>query len=281
VKAATTLQIAAALAEQRHSRDQYVTWALAADAAGAPGRPVVQAAGRSLAAMMDALWRVPWDNERKETLWRLTANGVPGAGGHDISMPGPCPCGWEGPDPGAPAQQRAFAWRGHYFWDCPVAKAVVSELAAVLPPAVTLKCAHVWLLDSPAPSQAIPKVWALACMVAIEAMSFGRKALWALHYEEVGQSPVDGAQTLITDHFQVVVGGRPTVSIVQRASRRAVAWFWCLLQDFVALQDVPLSWGDVPSSHPFVGVVSCSEGQQVVRRLRLNPPPGLQLPAEL
>jgi hypothetical protein len=281
VKAATTLQVAAALAEQRRSRGLYVTWALAADAAGTPGQPEVEAAGRSLSAMMDALWRVAWDNERKETLWRLTVNGVPGAGGHDISMPGPCPCGWVGPDPGTPEQQRAFAWRGHYFWDCPVAKAVVSELAAVLPPTVALKCAHVWLLDSPSPAQALPKVWALACMVAIEAMSFGRKALWALHYEELGRGPVDEAQTLITDHFPVVDGASPTVSIVQRASRKAAAWFWCLLQDFVSLQDVPPSWGDVPTSHPFVGVVIRPEGQEVVWRLRLNPPLGFQLPAEL
>ena len=46
---------------------------------------------------MRNLWQLPWENARKEVLWRLALNGVPGAGEHDISQAGPCPCGWAGP----------------------------------------------------------------------------------------------------------------------------------------------------------------------------------------
>ena len=42
------------------------------------------------------LWQLPWENERKEVHWRPAVNGVPGAGGHDISQAGPCSCGWAG-----------------------------------------------------------------------------------------------------------------------------------------------------------------------------------------
>jgi hypothetical protein len=75
-----------------------------------------------------------WDNERKEILWQLTVNGVCGAGGHDIALPGPCACGWARPSLG-PASCRARQWCLHHFWGCPVAAAVRKELCDTLGPA--------------------------------------------------------------------------------------------------------------------------------------------------
>ena len=61
----------------------------------------VTEACRCFGDAMRNLWQLPWENERKEVLWRLAVNGVPGAGGHDISQAGPCPCVWAGPRQGS------------------------------------------------------------------------------------------------------------------------------------------------------------------------------------
>ena len=63
----------------------------------------VTKACRRLGDAMRNLWQLPWENERKELLWRLAVHGFPGAGGHDIRQAGPCPCGWAGPRQGSPA----------------------------------------------------------------------------------------------------------------------------------------------------------------------------------
>jgi hypothetical protein len=115
-------------------------------------------------------------------------------------------------------------------------------------------------------------------MVALEAMSFGRKALWAMTQEE---QKVDAAQSLLTELFSGVSGGRdPARAPVLRASRKAAAMFWCLLQDFVSLQSFPPSWlVQVPQNHPFLGVVP---GQgECAGRLVLNPPPGANFPEQI
>ena len=178
VKSVTTMLVVPDLVQQSHCRGQYVACALTEDVPGRPDPGLVQAAQAELEAHMAALWRIGWDNMRRETLWRLTVNGVAGAGGHGLSPGGACPCGWVRPDEGLSAEQGAFAWRAHCFWRCTVARGVVTELVTALPlqpPA--LLCADVWLLRSPTPVVVHPEVWALVCMVALEAMSFGRKAV--------------------------------------------------------------------------------------------------------
>ena len=275
VKSATTLQIRGRLAEQRAARQAYVECALT-DLSGVPlgpgggGQPSPAQAAQNLEVALGALWRVPWVNVHKEPLWRLSVNGVRGAGGHDISSSHPCPCGWPGPpDVGGrlSPQQKAFAWRSHHFSSCPVAEAVKDEIRRSLPPPGTLSCANLWLLQPPS-GIAHAGVWGVVAAAAIAAMSYGRKNLIRLHLgqlEELGEG-----QTLITNYFPVVAGA-PPATILERACHRAAAWFWCLLQDFASLQlDVPLEWGaGPPSSHPFLASVvdtSASPRQRIVVR---------------
>jgi hypothetical protein len=273
------------LAEQSVCRSKYVAAALAQGRSGLPDQTTaVKKEQTELEKRMAALWQLKWDNIHKETLWRLTVNGVVGAGGHGISQRDPCPCGWGGCEGAAhqDEEQRAFSWRSHCFWHCPVARAVISELATALPACERVECADVWLLRGPLNAGVHAEVWALVCMVALEAMAFGRKALWAISRGE--DDTRDAGQTRITDFFHVVSGHRPSVSVVQRASRKAAAMFWCLLQDFVAVQEVPAWWGsEVGPDHPFVGVETGGGGVASSQRgslwkLRLNVPPGFNLP---
>jgi hypothetical protein len=78
-------------------------------------------AAAALRSSLARIWRVQWDHLHKEVLWRLTVNGVSGAGGHDISCAGTlraCPYGWW---PSLDSPEPAQAWRKHAFWPCPVA----------------------------------------------------------------------------------------------------------------------------------------------------------------
>jgi hypothetical protein len=211
---------------------------------------------------MRALWRIPWDNVHKEPLWRLSVNGVRDAGGHDLCPSHPCPCGFAGP-PGSPTPREAsFSWRLHHFWHCPVAAAVVAEInRALLGGDVT--CANVWLL-SPPPGISHSGVWGVVAAAAIAAMHSGRRNLIRLHLAR--EELVGVGQTLITSYFPVVAGAPPPTAL-QRASRRAVAWFWCLLQDFASLHtSVPMGWGaGPPATHPFLAVDATS--RRIVVRL--------------
>ena len=279
VRSATALQMGPVRQEQRSSRRQYVACALSKGApeAAQPSPQAIDSALSALESSMTWLWHVIWENEPKETLWRLTVNGVPGAGGHDVADKRPCACGWQPSQDGSP-QARACGWRTHCFWDCTVATAVVGELAKCLP-GVCVTCADVWLLQPPAGAHVNSKVWALVAMVALHAMAHGRRVMWARWQEDIGPAN----QTLITDFFPVVSGRHQQhddVDVAQRhaacAARNAAVWFWCLLQDFVRLQVVPGEWlGVVPPDHPFVGVVNIDEG------MRLNLPSELRLPADL
>ena len=290
VKAATTILILPDLRNQSCSRSEYVASALQIPLPTGLGDLAAMAAVRDaqthLEHQLAFLWGLPWDNVHKEPLWRLTVNGVVGAGGHGICPSGPCPCGWAGPAASLLGVERSLAWQRHHFWSCPVAVAVVAELLASLPPSFELSCADVWLLRAPPQAGLHGGVWALVCMVALAAMHYGRRLLWSLLMENVADvEGEDGfTQTLITDFFPVVSAGdglaAAPIPLPQRAARKAAAWFWCLLQDFVSLQTLPPSWMlDVPgATHPFIGVDRSARGQL---QLRLNVPPGLDLPASL
>ena len=115
----------------------------------------------------------------------------------------------------------------------------------------------------------------------MEAINWGRRYLWALSRDcEETEELLDHTQTLITAFFPLVA---PTstapvteedrqVTLVRRASHRAVAQFWCFLQDFVEQRYAPEEWRAVGATHPFIGVLV--EGGTA--RLLLNLPPGVE-----
>ena len=221
---------------------------------------------------MRNLWQLPWENKRKEVLWRLTVNGVPGAGGHDISQAGPCPCGWAGPRRDSPPPQPAHVWREHCFWSCEVAKDVVHQLQEVLQLGVPLARDSVWLLR--APSGVHQCVWEPVCAAALDAMAFGRRMLWAVHLNE---RPDDPQQTQITRFFPVLSPRRPAP--VVRAGRRAAARFWERLQDLAVLDEYPLKdrrWESVSPGHPFLGVEDVPDRPERPRRFVVNMPAAMQ-----
>jgi hypothetical protein len=289
------------------------------DAQPAPPCPVTAGpdAAEAFLGRQGAVWRLRWENCHKEVLWRLALNGVPGAGGHDVCPRGPCPCGWH---PQAPPEVNAEQWRTnegapalrqHYFWDCPVAQAVLHELSAALPPGVGLHCAHLWLCLSPTP-RVVQAVWEAVCLAALSAMDQGRRTLWALHFsaaeavpgeEEGDEGQARMRQLTLFEAWGVpvpLVAGQGEVipddaapaavvppaplSIVQRASRAAVAGFWKRLQDFVSVQNqagVVWRYADLLSpDHAFVSVQPAAAGaNETARRpLRVTLPPGAALP---
>jgi hypothetical protein len=232
VKFATVLQLGPIVA-LRHQRVR----AFVADALGLP-RPVA-AAGPGAAppvvppAIVEALahvrllrvalWKfLRWENGHKEVWWRLAVDGFPNnARMHRADAP--CHCG--GPAP---------ADRMHHFWTCCVAESVRAEISAQLPagaPAVTR--AQLWLMQPPPGIHA--GVWRVVCLAAIEAMNKGKNLMgwWAAR----------------------AMQGGPLAPGPAAASRRAVALFWSLLDDFAGAP-----WGIrvdkkptfvLPADHPF------------------------------
>lgn len=118
----------------------------------------------AFAATLRRLWRVRWEPEHKEALWRLAVHGVP-----LFARFAPAACGCAAvvgadPDP-----------RLHYFWECPVARAVRAQLC--LGAGVEVVRAQLWLVQAPARLAA--EVWDVVCLAALSAMEFGRRRLSA------------------------------------------------------------------------------------------------------
>jgi len=128
----------------------------------------------------------------------------------------------------------------------------------------------VWLLQTPIETQVHGGAWAVVCMAAVEALAYGRRALWAMSMEKLRRGAVDKNQSRITDFFSAIPRAPLPLPDLQRASRKAAAYFWCLIQDFVCLGACP--W-ELDSSHPFMGARG--------GKLHLNLPPGFILPGDI
>ena len=109
---------------------------------------------------------------------------------------GPCVCGHIAPN------------RRHFFWDCPVAQHLVSELQRCLSSLSPLTVAHVWL--GVVPSGVGGRVWCLVSLAALVAMNHARLLGMA---RNMALHP----------------------SSVDAVSHRVVARFWSLLEDFRVL----------------------------------------------
>jgi len=208
----------------------------------------LQAQPKDVLRLLRGLWRIPWDNQRKEFFWRFTVDGLPTAA--RMHMLG---------EPCAVCDHLAPG-RRHHYWECPVAEAVVQELRKGLAGfgGEPLRCDHVWLARRPS-SQLHWGVWVIVCQAALLGMDKGRRlmAASALAAQEQQHQP-RSLHSLPGPARLLIVG------------RVAAATFWDMLADFVGLGLAPASWlAEVHSQHPFLGVQQAADGSRslVVRRV--------------
>ena len=241
VKLGTTLLNSATGRLQAEARAVYVGLAM-----GPPHNPrYVTGCTRMFARRLSALWSFPWENQQKEIMWRLAADGVRGASSRVQFR---CPC-----CPDAPPNSDA---RMHSFWTCPVAVAVRDAIQTTLLASTTvpLQRASLWLCY-PRPSSTINlEVWGVVCLAALSAMDHGRLQAWRLHYAASNQALLNQGQRTLYEVWGLTnpheVASRP---ISVRAGALAVTDFWARIADFVAIGAPPDDWEDtVDSSHPFI-----------------------------
>ncbi len=268
-----TVRSAVQLQRRQHEQDrQSRVRRFAAAAAATAGIPYSAALPDSFAKTRAEVWKRRWNNAALEVLWRLPLNGVRGAGGHDIEPAGPCPCGWVPQrDPDLEGPSTGDAWRTHAFWECPVAKAVVAELARGLSAdgqSVHVHAAHLWLLSPPSPHVDL-SAWRVICIAALNAMDTARRRMWAAWKDSRPAAAPD--QPLITAFFPSTAPlPRPMGRQAREAATVAVAELYTQLQDFVfAYSDPPAYLGLLGSDHPFIRVV---EGPGGGRRLAVSRP---------
>ena len=175
-----------------------------------------------LRALLKRLWRVRWENKRKEPFWRLVYDAHPTAA--RMGQQGqqrPCLCG-----AGPPAD------RHHHYWACPVARGVVDTVSEALAAAGLLPAplpkAAIWLAR--APPAVHSGVWDVVCLAAVDAMDHGRRRMFAL---STGPPPASPLHVI--------------------CARSSVAHFWKLLADFAALRCAADAWRrQLPPAHPFL-----------------------------
>jgi hypothetical protein len=179
-----------------------------------------------LHALLRKLWKLPWDNSRKEVFWRLTLDGLPSAARmHMLGVS--CDCGVVAPD------------RQHHFWGCPVAQAITQVMRRQLPPQCHVRRINVWLCRPPSPDVHVG-VWQVVCLAAIISMNKGRQLIYKLSTSQ----PALSAQQRI-----------------QVACKVAVATFWDMLVDFVGVGlSNPVWLVEVGPAHPFLHVIHDAEG---------------------
>ena len=188
----------------------------------------VQLAVARLPALFTQLWRLRWDNSVKEVFWRLVYDGLPTAVRQHRHFS--CACDSFSPD------------RLHHFWDCPVAKAVVSILVRRLPRVSVLPRSAVWLCLAPAGQH--EEAWAVVCLCALAAMERGRREMYR----------------------RLCEGRAPSPTFTTSLQRHAVARFWELLTDFCAVRAPRAAWRDtIGSSHPFFAFDSDTASWHVKR----------------
>jgi hypothetical protein len=184
-----------------------------------------------LQSLLRSLWRLPWDNCRKEVFWRMTLDGLPSAARMHM-MGSSCDCGAVAPD------------RQHQFWGCPVAQAVTQVMQEQVPAHCVVRRVNVWLCRPPTPLMHVG-VWQVACLAGIISMNKGRQLMYRLARE------------------QPALSGQQRVEI---ACKVAVATFWDMLADFVGVGMCPPQWmAAVGAAHPFLHVVHDAQGAPALR----------------
>lgn len=178
--------------------------------------------------MLRRVWPIKWERENMEVLWRLASDSVPLPGNSHIrgSPPERCKCGEYGR-----AGPHTCSPRAHHFWECPVAQAVVQQIAAHVPGPITR--ANVWLAEAPPGVQQC--VWDVICLAALTAMERARVGLRAARDQPA--TPEAPAP-------------------VEVAKARAMLEFWQRVRGFAALGVPRRGWDGVGPDHPILAVVN-------------------------
>ena len=207
---------------------------------------------RTFRAAVQAVWRLPCANALKVPLWRLALDAIPGARIRHWC----CPCDLY--------RQHDAAPRLHSFWDCPVAHGVRAQLTRAMGGAL-LHREMLWLLTPPHPG-IHRAVWQLVACLAIDAMEYGRRLLWARRHGSDWPDPGPAGMCVlraglpahvVSEHiWPTILNGR--LEVVTAVSNMAAARFWSTLDDFAAAhrQQLPSQFLDppVPAWHPFLRV---------------------------
>jgi hypothetical protein len=239
VKAFTQLQLGPLLARRAGKHAAF----LQAVNTGLPLQLQPEAGVRELGKLTAKLWKLPWDNQRKELFWRLTVDGKANVTRMHI-VGGSCACGAVAPG------------IRHHYWECPVAAGVIgllqSQMPALLQPLHTV---HVWMARPPMGS-VHRGLWMVVSQAALLAMDQGRGLLckWQKQISSPGEGPLP--PYLHTQQQRL-----------QAAGRAAQAAFWDRLHDFVGLGACPEGWlSHVSHTHPFM----CSVLVDGVKCLKVN-----------
>ncbi len=228
VRLATVLQLTEVAAARSEQRAAFVKAALEA-----PLHPPAKEAGlKHVQGALNRMWGIRWENQRKETFWRLTVDGVPLLGNSHIRGQAPevCGCGgFGGPDYWGRQPRR------HHFWDCPVARAVVESMQDGWPAGEGIRREHVWLASAPSGVQQC--VWEVVALAALEAMEVGRQCMHARMRDLRGSTAAPQWQAMVS-----------------QAPRRAVACMWAHLRAFASLGVPRTGWDEVGADHPWLRV---------------------------
>ena len=236
VHVGTAMQLSSVGAARRAAHTQFVQEALGVLD---PAAPVLGGVLSSLLSVFPRLWSsLRWENEHKEAWWRLTVDGFPLLGNSHIRGVRPAACGCGGFPGGGPGWASP---RGHHFWACPVAQAVVDHLAIAV--GCPVSRAEVWLVQAPEAVQQC--VWDVVVLAAVSAMEDGRRFMAAAR--------------------QGVPAALPGPALLERAITRVVVAFWVRLRGFAALGLPSKGWDSVGPRHPFLrvvgGVLVCSRSE--------------------
>lgn len=130
--------------------------------------------------------------------------------------------------------------RGHFFWSCDVAVAVVSALhSGFCPDQVPLVKSNLWMMHAPVGLS--DRTWMVLCLCALNGMDVGRKKLLSLRLQgRTGDAddPEYGVPVRRAG-FQVTVPIHSNAERVKMAKGTAIAEFWGRVADWRALTQLP------------------------------------------
>jgi hypothetical protein len=183
----------------------------------------------ALGVVFSACWAIKWENIQKEVYWRLAVDGVPDGHRWESLDDDKCACGAMRPR------------RGHFFWECKVAKVVVGDIQRCCPGQPTLTKINVWLMQPP-PGVSVG-IWRIVCLSAVNAMDEGRRNLLAARRWARDDDPDYVARAAKRPAASGRVVLRSNVDKVAAAERVAIVDFWGRMEDYAVLQHAPKGVG--------------------------------------